>query len=883
MDDCCDEQFHVAWILPSPYHHKIATSVFDETYYHAVRSASSNAVYTTGRVGLHRVVVASRSPVAASPNTEDFINDLLHDFPAVRAGFLVSTDAKASQSGRARVGDIVFGTTPDLQSGTIYFDARQTKEHGRLFISGQAKHIPESVTSALEDFLGQKQHGEWLQHLSEGYPLHHRTFRGAIASSIEHFDDPLVLDHIGSKHDILCFETAAASMSSHSFILAAGIAGCSDNQQDCLRSAQVCEAVVYYLSGLVRLINPVKLHKEPPLTNYFQYESFDLDRPGFRLVRLEAGSSHDPIRCHLFQAYLDDKETIIPYEALSYCWGSSTSLRHTILVNGRFLFITENLFDALKNLRQQVEDRILWVDALCIDQSNVRERGHQVTWMGKVYEHAERVLFWLGHVPYNFRDLILSLVTFKREAPRDAWVSWTLDDPRWSDTWAQLQTQHLSRFDEVNLLSDLKSLMRNEWFSRVWVLQEVANAQKALLGCSEGWVDAMAFAMAPRLFGMQADTQCQAVIDIMPGPSRRTSWWAQKSNICTLLWRFRESQASDPRDRLFALLGLASDMKTGDERIVADYTQTEDAVLRNITTYLFNDKIHDFKVESLPDLQMNIPNFAAITLERMVFSGSNVEDLHCYMEKQNHTVWLSEVLVNYSWFRRSDHFDNFRNSSAFDQVILGQIPSTGPPKDSTTLYQFLKRHNGRINSTKETIEALNQSGIDMVVQVLRNNRQDVEITETFAVEATRKGPSILQAFLDRYDSKVWITEAFVIAALQNGPDTAQVLLSQRGGEIEITEAIVDAAVQSGHTTFQHLLEAVIFRTSTIIDALPYPTDLDTLRLILEIDINSSLLEITRQKGIDLVRMALEQNDNSAKITDALTKEVARIGPDTLRG
>ncbi|EFQ30542.1 hypothetical protein CGRA01v4_12534 [Colletotrichum graminicola] len=212
-----------------------------------------------------------------------------------------------------------------------------------------------------------------------------------MASSIEQFDDPLVLDRIGPKHDILCFKTAAASMSSHSFILAAGIASCSDNQQDCLGSAQVCEAVVCYLSGLVRLINPVKLRKEPPLANHFQYESFDLDRPGFRPVRLEAGSSHDPIRCHLSQAYLDDKETIIPYEALSYCWGSSTSPRHTILVDGRFLFITENLFDALKNLRQEAEERILWVDALCIDQSNVRERGHQVTWMGKVYEHAERV------------------------------------------------------------------------------------------------------------------------------------------------------------------------------------------------------------------------------------------------------------------------------------------------------------------------------------------------------------------------------------------------------------------------------------------------------------------------------------------------------------
>ncbi|KAK2030007.1 HET-domain-containing protein, partial [Colletotrichum zoysiae] len=212
-----------------------------------------------------------------------------------------------------------------------------------------------------------------------------------IGSSLECFDDPTVLDRIGPKNDIMCFETLAASIRSQSFILVAGIASLSDNQQYCLPSAQVCEALVWYLSGLVRLISPIKLLTEPPLANYFQYESFDLDRPGFRLVRLEAGSSNDPISCHLFQAYLDDKETIIPYEALSYCWGSSTSPRHSVMVNGRLLFITENLFEALKNLRQEGEDRMIWVDALCIDQSNVQERGHQVTWMGKVYEYAERV------------------------------------------------------------------------------------------------------------------------------------------------------------------------------------------------------------------------------------------------------------------------------------------------------------------------------------------------------------------------------------------------------------------------------------------------------------------------------------------------------------
>jgi len=66
---------------------------------------------------------------------------------------------------------------------------------------------------------------------------------------------------------------------------------------------------------------------------------------------------------------------------------------HAIKLNGKRLAITENLYIALRNIRIEDEDRILWVDAICIDQKNERERGHQVQQMGDIFSRAEQVIF----------------------------------------------------------------------------------------------------------------------------------------------------------------------------------------------------------------------------------------------------------------------------------------------------------------------------------------------------------------------------------------------------------------------------------------------------------------------------------------------------------
>ncbi|KAI8225327.1 Heterokaryon incompatibility protein 6, OR allele [Colletotrichum sp. SAR 10_96] len=97
----------------------------------------------------------------------------------------------------------------------------------------------------------------------------------------------------------------------------------------------------------------------------------------------------------------------MPYEALSYAWGS-TDQSETITANGQILHVTKNLYSALEHLRQK-ENRILWIDAICIDQTNLQERGHQVGQMSDIYRQADQVLVWLGPSTYETKVLMESL------------------------------------------------------------------------------------------------------------------------------------------------------------------------------------------------------------------------------------------------------------------------------------------------------------------------------------------------------------------------------------------------------------------------------------------------------------------------------------------
>ncbi|KAF2636751.1 hypothetical protein P280DRAFT_364566, partial [Massarina eburnea CBS 473.64] len=102
----------------------------------------------------------------------------------------------------------------------------------------------------------------------------------------------------------------------------------------------------------------------------------------------------DPLQCDMEVVSLADNPDFF---ALSYVWGKDPE-DYEILIGGHILQTRPNLYTALRRIRAHTKGatRALWVDALCIDQANTRERNHQVDFMADIYSNCSQCLVWLG-------------------------------------------------------------------------------------------------------------------------------------------------------------------------------------------------------------------------------------------------------------------------------------------------------------------------------------------------------------------------------------------------------------------------------------------------------------------------------------------------------
>jgi hypothetical protein len=135
-----------------------------------------------------------------------------------------------------------------------------------------------------------------------------------------------------------------------------------------------------------------------------------------RLIELLPGSTASPLACHILDVHKNDAPE---YEALSYAWGEPT-MSSTVyeVASHATLHITSNLSQALHAIRFEHTPRVLWIDAICINQSDLGEKGHQVALMGQIYRNAQRVVVWLGRpriAPNRLQSLLKKLVQFTNE------------------------------------------------------------------------------------------------------------------------------------------------------------------------------------------------------------------------------------------------------------------------------------------------------------------------------------------------------------------------------------------------------------------------------------------------------------------------------------
>jgi hypothetical protein len=140
---------------------------------------------------------------------------------------------------------------------------------------------------------------------------------------------------------------------------------------------------------LRKLIKKPESIKDHPIHNPLHTK-----KPQIRLLVLHPGRFDDPVSCRLKICYLKRHPA---YEALSYVWGDAVATLPIYVGSQCKRFeATTNLECALRHLRYSDRDRILWVDAICINQFDDAEKSHQVRMMKKIFAGAKRVLAWLG-------------------------------------------------------------------------------------------------------------------------------------------------------------------------------------------------------------------------------------------------------------------------------------------------------------------------------------------------------------------------------------------------------------------------------------------------------------------------------------------------------
>lgn len=200
-----------------------------------------------------------------------------------------------------------------------------------------------------------------------------------------------------------------------------------------------------------------------------------LSPDSIRLIRLLPSEDENaPIQCQLVNYTLQDSEKRThPYDALSYVWGSTEKSRF-ISIGEDNLPVTENLHKALFRLRYRAFERILWVDAICINQDDEREKEQQIPLMPRIYGHANCVVVWLGEAADN-SDLAIEEI---RVAGGKAAVKSSINETHSLETPSSTSyTDDINEVDEIDekTQSAIIALFQRPWFQRIWVSEQSLN------------------------------------------------------------------------------------------------------------------------------------------------------------------------------------------------------------------------------------------------------------------------------------------------------------------------------------------------------------------------------------------------------------------------
>jgi Heterokaryon incompatibility protein (HET) len=360
--------------------------------------------------------------------------------------------------------------------------------------------------------------------------------------------------------------------------------------------------------------------------SYFLHSPLADPESEIRLVILQPGKKYESVHCDLITV---PSISAKPFEALSYCWGR-TNVTNTIFVHGKSLRISPNLEQALRHLRMRNSQRSLWIDAICINQTDIPEKNKQVPKMRQIYKHASEVLVWIGrdHEPED-TNLTWNPAIWGDEftIPGKGTSETTQQAFEFANTLAKMFQLHPfeRNFDGLFLpilktrdnYVTLSRLLKREWFRRLWTIQEVVLAKKCKVICGYQSLPWKTLEEATQGITFRVDQfdalNCFYYTGLGHDNIRRITQCRLNRSILPILQNTQAStffyqgvQYSDARDRLFGLMGMVD----GGEDIKPDYTQDYKEVYRSwVVRHIVRTQSLDVLSLCADETQHNFPSW----------------------------------------------------------------------------------------------------------------------------------------------------------------------------------------------------------------------------------------------------------------------------------
>ncbi|KAI4686510.1 uncharacterized protein J4E84_005791 [Alternaria hordeiaustralica] len=322
-------------------------------------------------------------------------------------------------------------------------------------------------------------------------------------------------------------------------------------------------------------------------------------------------------RCELLS---HTKEQAPRYIGLSYAWGNSW-LHRSILLGDKIFHVPENLATAFEHLQEEGKTIVFWVDAVCVDQSNVDEKGMQVQRMCHVFSSAALVIAWLGPAADESDLALQEIESYAESLAR-------------SDSLDALRKNYNERAASV-CLERTKAIFDRPWFKRVWVGHEVAMNKCVIFVCGQRDIDRETLVLYYCCLlnpvyiweGTRADANVQSylyeeALSFKDFLSQHSKYFAD----------IGVPEASDPRDFVYSTFTRCSEMKEGGYRI--DYSAPVEKVFEDFAKCLvWNgqvDALSDHWCPSLTsrDLPSWVPDWSTTKTTRI--AGNAIAFPHNY-------------------------------------------------------------------------------------------------------------------------------------------------------------------------------------------------------------------------------------------------------------